>query len=36
MTVDATEQARLVRDGEASPTELVDEAIARAEGSTLS
>ncbi len=31
MTVDATEQACLVRDGEASPTELVDEAIARAE-----
>ncbi len=29
--IDATEQARLVREGEASPTELLDEAIARAE-----
>ncbi|MEP6625324.1 MAG: amidase family protein, partial [Acidimicrobiia bacterium] len=28
---DATEQARLVRDGEASPLELVDDAIARIE-----
>ena len=31
MLVDATEQARLVRDREASPAELVDDAIARAE-----
>src|SRR3954470_16198710 len=29
--IDATEQARLVRDGEASPLELVDDAIARIE-----
>src|ERR1700761_5097956 len=31
MTIDATEQARLVRDGEASPSELVEEAIERLE-----
>ena len=31
--VDATHQARLVRDGDASPLELVDEAIARVEAS---
>ena len=31
MTIDATEQARLVRDGEASPPELVDDAIASIE-----
>lgn len=31
MTIDATEQARLVRDGEASASELVDEAIERLE-----
>ncbi|HTX31795.1 MAG TPA: amidase family protein [Solirubrobacteraceae bacterium] len=31
MTMDATEQARLVRDGEVSPAELVDEAIERLE-----
>lgn len=31
MTIDATEQARLVRDGEASPSELVDDAIERLE-----
>ena len=30
--IDATEQARLVRDGEVSPLELVNEAIARIEG----
>ncbi len=29
MLIDATEQARLVRDGEASPAELVEDAIAR-------
>src|SRR5215210_7524906 len=29
--MDATEQARMVRDGEASPSELVDEAIERIE-----
>lgn len=29
MPIDATEQARLVRDGEASPAELVEDAIAR-------
>jgi amidase len=29
--IDATEQARLVRDGEVSPSELVDEAIGRLE-----
>jgi amidase len=31
MTVDATEQARLVRDGEVSPSELLDEAVERLE-----
>jgi len=31
MTIDATEQARLVRDGEASPSELVEDAIERLE-----
>ena len=31
MPIDATEQARLVRDGEASPSELVEDAIARIE-----
>jgi amidase len=31
MTIDATEQARMIRDGEASPSELVDEAIGRLE-----
>ena len=31
MTIDATEQARMIRDGEASPSELVDEAIERLE-----
>jgi len=31
MTIDATEQARMVRDGEVSPSELVDEAIERLE-----
>jgi amidase len=31
MTPDATEQARLIRDGEASPSELVEEAIGRLE-----
>src|SRR5437588_3647654 len=31
MPIDATEQARLVRDGEASPAELVEDAIARIE-----
>ena len=31
MTIDATEQARLVRDGEASPSELLEEAVARLE-----
>ncbi len=31
MTIDATEQARLVREREASPPELVEEAIARLE-----
>ena len=31
MMIDATEQARLIRDGEASPPELVEEAIARLE-----
>jgi amidase len=31
MPIDATEQARLVREGEASAIELLDEAIARAE-----
>jgi amidase len=30
-TIDATEQARMIRDGEASPVELVDEAIAKIE-----
>ena len=29
MTIDATEQARMIRDGEASPSELVEEAIER-------
>jgi amidase len=29
MTTDATEQARMIRDGEASPSELVEEAIDR-------
>src|SRR3954452_542162 len=29
--MDATQQARMVRDGEVSPAELVDEAIARIE-----
>jgi amidase len=31
MTIDATEQARLVREGEASPSELVEDAIERLE-----
>jgi amidase len=31
MTIDATEQARLIRDGEASPSELVEEAIGHLE-----
>jgi len=31
VSIDATEQARLVREGEASPAELVDEAIGRLE-----
>ncbi|HUE28819.1 MAG TPA: amidase [Solirubrobacteraceae bacterium] len=31
MTIDATEQARMIRDGEASPAELVDDAIERLE-----
>jgi amidase len=31
MTIDATEQARLVRDGEATPSELVEDAIGRLE-----
>ena len=31
MTFDATEQARMIRDGEASPSELVDDAIDRLE-----
>ena len=31
MTIDATEQARMIRDGEASPSELVDDAIERLE-----
>ena len=31
MTIDATEQARMIRDGEASPSELLEEAIARLE-----
>ena len=31
MTIDATEQARMVRDGEVSPVELVDDAIGRLE-----
>jgi amidase len=31
MTIDATEQARLIRDGEASPGELLEDAIARVE-----
>jgi amidase len=31
MTIDATEQARMIRDGEASPAELVGEAIERLE-----
>jgi amidase len=31
MLIDATEQARLVRDGDASPAELVEDAIARVE-----
>jgi amidase len=30
-TIDATEQARLIRDGEASPVELVNESIAKIE-----
>ena len=31
MTIDATEQARMVRDGEVSPSELLEEAVARLE-----
>jgi amidase len=31
MMIDATEQARMIRDGEASPSELLEEAIARLE-----
>lgn len=31
MAIDATEQARLVRDGEASPSELLEEAVGRME-----
>jgi amidase len=31
MSIDATEQARMIRDGEASPSELVEEAIERLE-----
>ena len=31
MTIDATEQARMIREGEASPSELVEDAIARLE-----
>jgi len=31
MTIDATEQARMVRDGEVSPVELVEDAIGRLE-----
>jgi amidase len=31
VTIDATEQARMIRDGEASPSELVDDAIERLE-----
>lgn len=31
MTIDATEQARMIRDGEASQSELVDDAISRLE-----
>ena len=30
-TIDATEQARMIRDGEASPVELVNQAIAKIE-----
>src|SRR5262249_26076641 len=31
MTIDATQQARMVRDGKASPSELLEEAIGRLE-----